>query len=352
MAVFGLQSLQVFVPRQFVWVCHSVNMKWGVNKNHVAVTALQNCGKSCSQIFKLLKPLKISRMFIYRAIKCYEELWKVEDGAQSGCLKSLRAEATVKTVWERIHRNPLWKQKIMSQELNISTQSLSRLIRDDKHIRVHHRSKGRLLTPALKAIRWTRILCLLQWHAKNGHENIIFMDEKICTIGEQYNHQNQKIYAQMSCEVKENLLRVQGGHHPSYIMDWWEVSHQGVTNLHFCKKGVKLVSECIERMCYKLWNILTWPSSVVSSSRTQFLPKRPRQCRGGCGVTFWPSSAPRIGLRGAQTSNPWTINCGLFWRTWRAKNVTTAWTAWGDPPWDGACSNHKWLECLKACVKA
>jgi hypothetical protein len=38
-----------------------------------------NCRKSYSQIFELLKPLKISQMFIYQAIKHYEELWTVED---------------------------------------------------------------------------------------------------------------------------------------------------------------------------------------------------------------------------------------------------------------------------------
>jgi hypothetical protein len=66
------------------------------------------------------------------------------------------------------------------------------------------------------------------------------------------------------------ILRVQGCYH---IVVWWEVSHQGVTHLHFRKKGVKLVSECIKRTCY---DSLTWPSSVVrngSSSRTQFLTK-------------------------------------------------------------------------------
>jgi len=68
-AVFGLLSLQVLVLRQFVRVCHIVNMEWGVKENHVAVIALHNCGKSYSQIFELLKPLKISRLFIYRAIK-------------------------------------------------------------------------------------------------------------------------------------------------------------------------------------------------------------------------------------------------------------------------------------------
>jgi len=46
-------------------------------------------------------------------------------------------------------------------------------------------------------------------------------------------------------------------------------------------------------------------------------------CRG----TFWPSSAPRIGFRAVQTSNPWTTNCGPFRRAWGAESVTTAWRA-------------------------
>jgi len=90
-------------------------------ENRVAVIALHKCGKSDSQIFKLLKPLKISRNFVYRAIKRHKELWGVEDRDRSGRLKSVRAEAAIKTVRERIRRNPLWKQ-IMSRELNISTQ--------------------------------------------------------------------------------------------------------------------------------------------------------------------------------------------------------------------------------------
>ena len=62
-------------------------------------------------------------MFIYPAIKHYNELWRVEDRAHSECLKSVRAEAAIKTVREWIRRNPLWKQKVISQKLNISTQS-------------------------------------------------------------------------------------------------------------------------------------------------------------------------------------------------------------------------------------
>ena len=112
------------MPRQFTHVSCSVNMEWGFKENRVAVIALHKCGKSDSQIFKLLKPLKLSRNFVYRAIKRYKEIWGVEDRAQSGRQKSVRTEAAIKTVRQLIRRNPLWKQ-IMFRELNISTQSSS-----------------------------------------------------------------------------------------------------------------------------------------------------------------------------------------------------------------------------------
>jgi len=54
MAVSGLLSLHVLVPRQFACICHSVNMEWGAKQNHVAVIALHSCGKSQSRIFELL----------------------------------------------------------------------------------------------------------------------------------------------------------------------------------------------------------------------------------------------------------------------------------------------------------
>jgi len=110
------------------------------------------------------------------------------------------------------------------------------LIRDDLHMRAHLRSKEHLLTPALKEIRQTSAERLLQWHAENGHENILFMDEKMFTTEEQYNNQCDKIYAQKSLEMRSEGA---GGHHPPTSWFGGGVSHQGVTLFHFCKKGVK-----------------------------------------------------------------------------------------------------------------
>ena len=72
------------MPRQFAHVSRSVNMEWGFKEDRVAVIALHKCGKSDSQIFELLKLLKISRKFVYLAIKRYKEQWDVEDRAWSG----------------------------------------------------------------------------------------------------------------------------------------------------------------------------------------------------------------------------------------------------------------------------
>jgi hypothetical protein len=61
-------TLQVLVLRQFAHVSHSVNMEWGFKENNVAVIALHKCGKSDSQIFKLLKPLKIREISSIRQL--------------------------------------------------------------------------------------------------------------------------------------------------------------------------------------------------------------------------------------------------------------------------------------------
>ena len=232
------------------------------------------------------------------------------------------------------------------------------LIRDDLHMTAHLCSKGHLLTPALKEIWRTRAKHLLQWHAENGHKSILFTDEKIFTNQEQYNNQYNKIYAQMSLEVRSEGAR---GHHPSYVMVWWGSVPSGSDISSFLWERCE---NWCPRMCYKeLWNFLTWLSSAVrngSSRRTQLLPTRLRRLGSGCGGKFWRLSALRIGPRGVQTSTPWPITCGLFWRTWLAKSIITTWTAWRDLacsvaeiPLETVCAAiAEWPEHPKACIGA
>jgi hypothetical protein len=101
LVIFGLLTLQVLVPRQFAHISRSVNMEWGFKENRVAVIALHKRRKSDSQIFKLLKPLNISRILSIGQLNNIRNSG-VEDRPRSGCLKSVRVEAAIKTVRERI----------------------------------------------------------------------------------------------------------------------------------------------------------------------------------------------------------------------------------------------------------
>jgi hypothetical protein len=136
-------------------------------------------------------------------------------------LKSARAEAAIKGVWEGICWKPLWKHHV-PKALHID-QIKPCLIRDNLQIRAHLSSKGHFLTPALMEIWWTRAERLLHWHIENGHENIFFTDDKIPTIEDQYNNQNNKIYAQTSLEVSSECTGS-----PSHFLLHGTVSHQGL----------------------------------------------------------------------------------------------------------------------------
>jgi hypothetical protein len=112
-------------------------------------------------------------MFIFPAIKHYKELWRVENRVRSERLKSVRANPYQNSMGEDSLKSTLEMEDHVPEAEYINPIKLC-LIRDDLHMGAHLCSKGHLLTPALKEIRRTRAKCLLQWHAKNGHENILF----------------------------------------------------------------------------------------------------------------------------------------------------------------------------------
>jgi len=214
-------------------------MEWGDYENRVAVIALHKVGKAQSEIFHTLKKLKISRMFVYRTIQRFVEDGSIRDRPREGRPRSVRTPAAVKAVAARIRRNPVRKQSVMSREMNIPKRSMSRLLTEDLGVRAYRRSTGHFLTPRLMQQRERKCRRLLQRYANNKHRTILFTDEKIFTIEESFNRQNDRVYASSSREARQTVPKVQRGHHPSSVMVWWGVSYAGVTRLHFCDKGVK-----------------------------------------------------------------------------------------------------------------
>ena len=87
---------------------------------------------------------------IYCAIKGLRGHSTIGDKARPGCPRSSLTPGLIKAVRERIRRNPLHKQKIMSRELNDSIRTMSRIIRDDLHMKAYRQSIGHHLDARLK----------------------------------------------------------------------------------------------------------------------------------------------------------------------------------------------------------
>lgn len=77
-------------------------------------------GHERGNIFRLLQPLKM-----------FEDTSRVRDCQRSDRPRTSRRSQAIKAVKPRIDRNPLRKQWILSREMNISKQSISRILKHD-----------------------------------------------------------------------------------------------------------------------------------------------------------------------------------------------------------------------------
>lgn len=88
---------------------------------------------------------------------------------------------------------------------------------------------------------------MLSLYGKEHYKKILFTDEKIFTVEESFNKQNDRVYARSSKEASELVPRIERGHYPASVMVWWGVTYDGVTSLHFCEKGVKTAAKNYQR---------------------------------------------------------------------------------------------------------
>ena len=93
-------------------------------------------------------------------------------------------------------------------------------------------------------------------------ENMLFTDEKIFTIEEEYNSQNTRMYSKYFAELNDNEKFAFHQLHPEYLMVWAGVSCKGKINLIFLEKEAKMNGKVYET------NILN--TKVINLTSTMF----------------------------------------------------------------------------------
>ena len=122
-----------------------------------------------------------------------QETGTVEDKVRSGRPSSIITPRVKKAIREQIRRNPRRSMRKIALGMEISKRSVSRIVKNDLGMKSHKRKNVHFMTPQIRQKRTVRSKGLLERHAVYGADNILFSDEKLFTIEEALNSQNDRI---------------------------------------------------------------------------------------------------------------------------------------------------------------
>ena len=250
-----------------------------------AILQLHLHGKTNSEICKVLKSGNVTRCLVYRTVKRYKDTGTVEDRPRSGRPRDKRTPRMLKALKNRIKRNPRRCQKKLALQMNVSRQTMQRALKKDLKLKALKRGTCHMLTMQQKKNRLLRCRALLRRYGPEDVKSILFTDEKIFTVEEKFNKQNDRAYAQSVKDIPIRQRKSLRAHHPGYVMAWAGVSWAGKAKLHFCTQGVK-----VKARNYKSYIL----EPVVKPLSQTLFRNRP--------WTFQQGSAP---AHGAKTTQKW-----------------------------------------------
>ena len=137
-----------------------------------------------------------------------------------------------KIIKKRIWRNPRTSIRKIARETGISNTSVHKMATEVLGLKPYKLQKVQLLTDENKIVRIQRCRQLLRRAATHQWEKILFTDEKLFTIEQAHNHQNDRIW---SSKPPGNTAIVVHRQNPQSVMVWGGICASGWQNTpRFC----------------------------------------------------------------------------------------------------------------------
>lgn len=244
--------------------------------------------------------LGVPRRTVFDTIARFKQLGTNKDRFGRGRKRSVVTKAAVKRVRERIRRNPERSVRRMSREMTISEPSMRRIVRKELKMKAFKKNKCQGLTNASKQKRMTRCRDLLQRFPGRQHHNILFTDEKLFTVEQVLNKQNDRVYA-----ISNPHKTVKHVSHPASLMVWAGITADGKTPLVFVPAGVKINGN--EYLNILKTRVLPWAQSHFGRRQWIFQQDgapahKARFVQDWCAQNFpdfiafneWPPSSPDL----------------------------------------------------------
>ena len=215
----------------------------GMEAKRSKIISLFESGKSAGEIFKMLGQENFSRKLIYRTIKRYKETGSFNDKARSGRPRTERTIGLKAKVQKRIVRNPRRSMRKMARDFGVSSRTIRRVVHDQLGLKSLKRRKVHMLTKSIREKRLQRSRILLSRAAESVVDKILFSDEKLFTIEEVTNSQNDRIVSTSVKDIPEEVRFIPKCQKPASVMVWGGISANSRTNLIFVPSGVKINSK-------------------------------------------------------------------------------------------------------------
>ena len=183
-----------------------------------AVVELYQTGKSATEILKGLNYSQSRRNFVYRTIQRYNETGSDKDRKRSGRPKSATTSSVKKKIAARISRNPQRSMRKMAEELQISRESVRRMVKRDLGLSPLRLRKIHLLTTASRQKRLDGRRLLIQRLEGHGLDTVLFSDEKIFSVEQCFNRQNDRVLSKNVSSISEELRNVRRTQNPASVM--------------------------------------------------------------------------------------------------------------------------------------
>lgn len=273
------------------------------------------------------------RTTVFDTIKRFKELNSLQDRPRSGRPRSSDTKSVHDKLRLRLKRNPRRSMRKTAKDLNVNRETIRKIAKNVLKVKPYKLQKAHLITDKMKQVRLKRSKNLLKLDAIQQWETIVFSDEKMFTIEQVFNSQNDRIWSKDLSVSISNARIVSRSQKPASLMVWAAITSNGKTPLHFVDPGVK-IDQIYYRKRILEGTLLPW-------ARHHFGDKQ---------WTFQQDSAPSHRAKLTQTwcSNnfPAFINCEQ-WPPYSPDINPLDYSIWSILESKACAKSHKNLELLK-----
>lgn len=268
----------------------SFGLAMGWEEQRAAIFELFKAG---NRAVAISKTLKISINSVYTVLRRLKQTGSVAARPRTGRPRISNHQQIKKIVLKRLQRNSRRSLRKTASELAVNRETLRRIVKNELGMHAYKRQKVHFLNDKMKKIRHARCKLLRQRAAETDFSTWVFSDEKLFTLQEPHNHQNDRIWQQSLQEAKSDVRFVQRRQGAESLMVWGGIHQNGLIPLVFINKGVKINQKVYQEEILEAV-LKPWAQNSFS----------------GRHWTFQQDSAP---AHRARTTVDWlTANCPAF----------------------------------------